>query len=154
MQSRKAASPIREADRCFQHRAILLKRIIVDDGRHFGSPDGVRPSRGGYFQTSLGRRAAVGLSKIHAHASATTKCSRRVELGLDRIALKMRCAVPWTRCPLAGAPTSRKRGHVRAAPVRRHRTHDAHRSQPAATFNGGYDGRTCPRLRPANTCEV
>jgi len=54
-----------------------------DDGKHPGSPRGVLSSRRGRSRLSLGRFAAVGLSKVHPRAFDDHGCSRGVELGLD-----------------------------------------------------------------------
>jgi len=70
--SRKAASREKEAGRSWKRRAIFVSAFDPDDGRHPGSPESVRSSRRGRWRLSLGRYAAVGLSKAHAHASMTT----------------------------------------------------------------------------------
>lgn len=70
--SRKAASREKEAGRSWKRRAIFVSAFDPDDERHPGSPESVLSSRRGRWRLSLGRCAAVGLSKAHAHASMTT----------------------------------------------------------------------------------
>jgi len=61
-----------EAGRYGVVRSDLHGTVRPGDGRHLGSPESVRSSRIGRFRMILGWRAAMGLSKIHAHASMTT----------------------------------------------------------------------------------
>lgn len=130
-----------------------------DDGRHPGSPEGVRSSRRGRWRLSLGWCAAVGLSKAHAHASMTRGCSRRVELGLDCSGSSSKTqppVVPRTRCPrsVCTSPLAREGAHPRVAGVARLHGSRMRTSLAARATGNGVARESVSWLRLVHTCEV